>query len=58
MAVILYNMYNYIVSRCLSLSQTCFNRGVESVVVPKTSASGEAGWMGIAKYAWTGYVTP
>ena len=38
------------------ISQTCFNRGVETVVVPKTSATAESGWMGLAKYAWSGYV--
>ena len=38
------------------ISQTCFNRGVESVVVPKTSATAESGWIGLAKYAWSGYV--
>ena len=39
-----------------NISQTCFNRGVETVVVPKTSATTESGWMGLAKYAWSGYV--
>ena len=39
-----------------NISQTCFNRGVETVVVPKTSATAESGWMGLAKYAWSGYV--
>ena len=46
-------MFHY--SAC-DISQTCFNRGVESVVVPKTSATSESGWIGLAKYAWSGYV--
>ena len=26
------------------------------IVVPKTSASDESSWFGLAKYAWSGYV--
>ncbi|XP_011805206.1 PREDICTED: zinc finger FYVE domain-containing protein 1 [Colobus angolensis palliatus] len=38
------------------LFQACYERGEEVSVVPKTSASTDSPWMGLAKYAWSGYV--
>lgn len=37
-----------------SLFQACYERGKEVSVVPKTSASTDSPWMGLAKYAWSG----
>ncbi|XP_044292900.1 zinc finger FYVE domain-containing protein 1 isoform X1 [Varanus komodoensis] len=36
--------------------KACYERGNEVRVVPKTSASTDSPWMGLAKYAWSGYV--
>lgn len=36
--------------------RACHERGEDVLVVPKTSSSGDSTWMGIAKYAWAGYV--
>lgn len=36
--------------------QACYEGGKEVIVVPKTSASSDSPWMGLAKYAWSGYV--
>ncbi|XP_071962254.1 zinc finger FYVE domain-containing protein 1-like [Antedon mediterranea] len=40
----------YICKACL---EKC---GEEVVVVPKTSSCNDSGWVGLAKYAWSGYV--
>lgn len=34
----------------------CYDRGEEVSVIPKTSASSESTWVGLAKYAMSGYV--
>ncbi|KAL2789745.1 zinc finger FYVE domain-containing protein 1 isoform 3 [Daubentonia madagascariensis] len=34
--------------------KACYERGKEVSVVPKTSASTDSPWMGLAKYAWSG----
>ncbi|XP_075043190.1 zinc finger FYVE domain-containing protein 1-like [Mixophyes fleayi] len=34
----------------------CYESGREMLVVPKTVASTDSPWMGLAKYAWSGYV--
>ncbi|XP_059908211.1 zinc finger FYVE domain-containing protein 1-like [Gadus macrocephalus] len=36
--------------------KACYERGQEVMVVPKTSASCDSPWLGLAKYAWSGYV--
>ncbi|KAI6068272.1 Zinc finger FYVE domain-containing protein 1 [Aix galericulata] len=36
--------------------KACYERGMEVSVVPKTSASTDSPWLGLAKYAWSGYV--
>ncbi|XP_036405696.1 zinc finger FYVE domain-containing protein 1-like isoform X1 [Megalops cyprinoides] len=36
--------------------KACYERGEEVVVVPKTSASSDSAWLGLAIYAWSGYV--
>nr|XP_035118103.1 zinc finger FYVE domain-containing protein 1-like [Callithrix jacchus] len=36
--------------------KACYERGDEVSVVPKTSTSTDSPWMGLAKYAWSGYV--
>ena len=40
---------------CISF-QVCYEKGIESVVIPKTSESSDSAWYGLAKYAWAGYV--
>jgi len=40
----------------LFLCRVCHDKGVESVVIPKTSESADSAWFGLAKYAWAGYV--
>ncbi|KAG7274313.1 LOW QUALITY PROTEIN: hypothetical protein CRUP_024008 [Coryphaenoides rupestris] len=36
--------------------KACYEGGQEVMVVPKTSASSDSPWLGLAKYAWSGYV--
>nr|XP_033808421.1 zinc finger FYVE domain-containing protein 1 isoform X1 [Geotrypetes seraphini] len=36
--------------------KACYESGKEVNVVPKTSASSDSPWVGLAKYAWSGYV--
>ncbi|KAG9481398.1 zinc finger FYVE domain-containing protein 1 [Eleutherodactylus coqui] len=36
--------------------KACYESGREMHVVPKTSASTDSPWLGLAKYAWSGYV--
>ncbi|XP_043930604.1 zinc finger FYVE domain-containing protein 1 [Protopterus annectens] len=36
--------------------KNCYEGGKEVIVVPKTSASCDPPWIGLAKYAWSGYV--
>ncbi|XP_046904129.1 zinc finger FYVE domain-containing protein 1-like [Hypomesus transpacificus] len=36
--------------------KACYEGGKEVLVVPKTSASSDSPWLGLARYAWSGYV--
>ncbi|KAG7466365.1 hypothetical protein MATL_G00164100 [Megalops atlanticus] len=36
--------------------KACYEAGKEVIVVPKTSASSDSPWLGLARYAWSGYV--
>lgn len=38
------------------ICKRCYEGGREVIVVPKTSASSDSPWFGLAKYAWSGYV--
>lgn len=38
------------------LCKNCYERGEEMIVIPKTCASSDMPWFGLAKYAWSGYV--
>ena len=38
------------------LCRACDHEGERSVVVPKTSSAKDNTWLGLAKYAWSGYV--
>ncbi|XP_030632525.1 zinc finger FYVE domain-containing protein 1 [Chanos chanos] len=38
------------------ICKRCYEGGREVIVVPKTSASADNPWLGLAKYAWSGYV--
>uniref|UniRef100_A0A4W5K6K4 Zinc finger FYVE-type containing 1 n=1 Tax=Hucho hucho TaxID=62062 RepID=A0A4W5K6K4_9TELE len=39
-----------------SAPQACYEGGKEVIVVPKTTASSDSPWFGLATYAWSGYV--
>lgn len=44
-------------SECLCwTSQECYEGGKEVIVVPKTTASSDSPWFGLAIYAWSGWV--
>ena len=32
----------------------CYERGKQVVVIPKMCSSNDSGWLGFAKYAWSG----
>lgn len=50
-------MHVVVVYICFVLHvQRCYEAGREVIVVPKTSASSDNPWFGLAKYAWSGYV--
>ncbi|XP_013867787.1 zinc finger FYVE domain-containing protein 1 [Austrofundulus limnaeus] len=36
--------------------KACYEGGKEVMVVPKTSASSDSPWIGLARFAWSGYV--
>ena len=36
--------------------RACFERGEEVPVTPKTYSTTDSTWMGIAKYAWAGFI--
>lgn len=38
------------------ICKKCYESGREVIVIPKTSASTDNPWFGLAKYAWSGYV--
>ncbi|XP_010769163.1 zinc finger FYVE domain-containing protein 1-like [Notothenia coriiceps] len=38
------------------ICKKCYEGGREVIVLPKTSASSDNPWFGLAKYAWSGYV--
>ncbi|XP_076359619.1 zinc finger FYVE domain-containing protein 1-like [Tachypleus tridentatus] len=38
------------------MCKACYERGEEVLVFPKTSAASDSTWMGLAKFAWSGYV--
>ncbi|XP_062872882.1 zinc finger FYVE domain-containing protein 1 isoform X2 [Trichomycterus rosablanca] len=38
------------------ICKKCYEGGREVIVVPKTSAASDNPWLGLAKYAWSGYV--
>ncbi|XP_039624056.1 zinc finger FYVE domain-containing protein 1 [Polypterus senegalus] len=38
------------------ICKKCYEGGREMIVIPKTSAASDNPWIGLAKYAWSGYV--
>ncbi|XP_063050208.1 zinc finger FYVE domain-containing protein 1-like [Engraulis encrasicolus] len=36
--------------------KVCYEAGQQVIVVPKTSSSSDSPWLGLARYAWSGYV--
>lgn len=41
-------------SESLLYLQVCYEKGKEVIVVPKTTASSDSPWFGLAIYAWSG----
>ncbi|XP_061781318.1 zinc finger FYVE domain-containing protein 1 isoform X1 [Nerophis lumbriciformis] len=48
--------YAHQYSNKVLICKRCYERGREVLVVPKTSASSDNPWFGLAKFAWSGYV--
>ncbi|XP_060744225.1 zinc finger FYVE domain-containing protein 1 isoform X2 [Tachysurus vachellii] len=48
--------YTHQYSNKVLICKKCYEGGREVIVVPKTSASSDNPWFGLAKYAWSGYV--
>uniref|UniRef100_A0A667Y8G2 Si:ch211-11n16.2 n=1 Tax=Myripristis murdjan TaxID=586833 RepID=A0A667Y8G2_9TELE len=48
--------YSHQYNNKVLICKRCYEGGREVIVVPKTSASCDNPWMGLAKYAWSGYV--
>lgn len=56
-----FTSYTYSVTaqvwHCVNLLfQACYESGKEVIVVPKTTASSDSPWFGLAIYAWSGWV--
>ena len=45
-----------VIHNAISNFNSCFKNGRRIVVVPKASSSEEGSWVGLATYAWSGYV--
>ncbi|XP_067831032.1 zinc finger FYVE domain-containing protein 1 isoform X2 [Heptranchias perlo] len=48
--------YSHQYNNKVLICRMCYERGLEVTVVPKTSASTDSQWFGLANYAWSGYV--
>ncbi|KAG9509606.1 Zinc finger FYVE domain-containing protein 1 [Fragariocoptes setiger] len=48
--------YQYQFNNHVLYCRACYERGDEVIVKPKTCSSTESPWLGLAKYAWAGYV--
>ena len=56
-----FKMFHTVITCDLNLNENltslrCFKNGRRIVVVPKASSSEEGSWVGLATYAWSGYV--
>lgn len=49
--------YQHQFENCTYICKTCYSNGKEVVVTPKLTSSGDTSWFGLAKYAWSGYVS-
>ncbi|XP_035211924.1 zinc finger FYVE domain-containing protein 1-like isoform X2 [Stegodyphus dumicola] len=49
-------IYQHQYENRIFLCKTCFERGEKMEVSPKTMESNDSSWLGIAKYAWSGYI--
>lgn len=49
-------IYQHQFNNHIMYCRACYERGEEIVVTPKTCSSNESPWIGLAKYAWAGYV--
>lgn len=47
-------LHSFNILFCVLCLQRCYEGGREVIVVPKTSASSDNPWFGLAKYAWSG----
>lgn len=48
--------YQHQFENCTYICKTCHSNGKEVVVIPKLTSSSDTSWLGLAKYAWAGYV--
>lgn len=48
--------YQHQYSNQIYYCRSCFERGEEIPVLPKSYASDDNSWVGMAKYAWAGFV--
>lgn len=48
--------FNHQLDNRVFYCRECNERGEDIMVVPKVVASNESSWLGIAKYAWAGYI--
>ena len=49
--------YQHQYENCTYICKTCYSNGKEVVVTPKLTSSTDTSWFGLAKYAWSGYVS-
>ncbi|KAJ4445116.1 hypothetical protein ANN_06915 [Periplaneta americana] len=48
--------YQHQFENCTYICKLCHSNGKEVVVSPKLTSSSDTSWLGLAKYAWSGYV--
>ena len=47
--------YQHQFNNQIFICRACNDRGESSIVIPKAGAQGDSTWVGIARYAWSGY---
>lgn len=48
--------YQHQFNNQIFICRACNDRGESSTVIPKAGANGDSTWVGIARYAWSGYI--
>jgi hypothetical protein len=49
--------YQHQYDNCTYICKTCHSNGKEVMVTPRFTSSSDTSWLGIARYAWSGYVS-